>query len=196
LHIWLHTFMTKMTHRTNLSIVVKLVDLDTNHIYSHNHMVGMDKISSSETIPKTSMTSCTRNHFSSFRKMLYLHFINDVVMEDNTSNRHIDWCLRTWIMHHDKNANKILEIQVPKSSMQNFMCPFIVMMLTCQCSVNIFWRIHINKLFNLLCKPFLIPHKVQRWNLTNFPIHMFEECKITTHNKFVNIFKLCEERAW
>jgi hypothetical protein len=39
--------MTKMTHSTNLTIVVKLIDLDTNCIYSHNHMVGMDKISSS-----------------------------------------------------------------------------------------------------------------------------------------------------
>ncbi len=34
-----------MTHRINLTIVVKVVDLDTSHIYSCNHMVGMDKIS-------------------------------------------------------------------------------------------------------------------------------------------------------
>jgi hypothetical protein len=40
--------MTKMTHRTDLTIVVKIVDLDISHIYSPNHMVGMDKISSSE----------------------------------------------------------------------------------------------------------------------------------------------------
>jgi len=120
-------------------------------------MVGMDKISSSETIPKTSMTSYTRNCFLSFKKMLYLHLINDVVMEDNTSDRHIDSCLKTRMRHHDRNAKLFLEIQVPKTSMQNFMCPFIVMMLTCQCSVNIFWRIHINKLFNMLCKPFSNP---------------------------------------
>jgi hypothetical protein len=120
-------------------------------------MVGMDKISSSETRPKTSMTSCTRNCFSNFKKMLYLHLINDVVMEDNTSNRHIDWCLRTRIMHLDRSAKLFLEIQVPKTSMQNFMCPFIVMMLTCQCNVNIFWRIHITKLFSMLCKPFFNP---------------------------------------
>jgi len=37
--------MTKMTCRTNPNVVVKEVDLDTNHIYSRNHMVGMDKIS-------------------------------------------------------------------------------------------------------------------------------------------------------
>ncbi len=40
--------MTKITHRTNLTIVVKVVDLDTSRIYSPNHMVGMDKISSNE----------------------------------------------------------------------------------------------------------------------------------------------------
>jgi hypothetical protein len=39
--------MTQITHRTNLTIVVKVVDLDTSHIYSDNHMVGVDKISSS-----------------------------------------------------------------------------------------------------------------------------------------------------
>jgi len=48
LHIWLYTFTTKMTHRTNLTIVVKVVDLDISCIYNHNHMVGMDKISSSD----------------------------------------------------------------------------------------------------------------------------------------------------
>ncbi len=32
---------------TQLYIVVKIVDLDFSCIYSHNHMVGMDKISSS-----------------------------------------------------------------------------------------------------------------------------------------------------
>jgi hypothetical protein len=38
-----------MTSRTNLIIVVKVVDLDINCIYNCNHhMVGMDKISSSE----------------------------------------------------------------------------------------------------------------------------------------------------
>jgi hypothetical protein len=33
-------------------------------------------------------------------------------------------------IHHDKSANN-LKIQVLKTSMQNFMCPFIAMMLTC-----------------------------------------------------------------
>jgi hypothetical protein len=32
-----------------LTIVIKLIDLDTSCIYDYNHMVGMDKISSSET---------------------------------------------------------------------------------------------------------------------------------------------------
>jgi hypothetical protein len=40
--------MTKMTHMTNLTIVVKVVDLDTSRIYSPNPMVGMEKISSNE----------------------------------------------------------------------------------------------------------------------------------------------------
>jgi len=78
-----------MTCRTNLIVVIKLVHLDISCIYSCNHMVGMDKIFSSETRPKTSMTSYIGNCFSSFKKMLYLHLINDGVMEDNTSNRHI-----------------------------------------------------------------------------------------------------------
>jgi hypothetical protein len=34
-----------MTHRTNLTIIIEIVDLDINCIYSHNNMVGMDKIS-------------------------------------------------------------------------------------------------------------------------------------------------------
>jgi hypothetical protein len=33
-------------------------------------------------------------------------------------------------MHRDKSASN-LEIQIFKSNMKNFMCPFIVMMLTC-----------------------------------------------------------------
>ncbi len=53
-----------MTCRINLIVIVKLVDLNISRIYSHNHMVGMDKISSSETIPKASMTSCVGNRFS------------------------------------------------------------------------------------------------------------------------------------
>jgi len=40
--------MTKMTHRINLNVVVQIVDLNTSYIYNRNHMVGMDKISSSE----------------------------------------------------------------------------------------------------------------------------------------------------
>jgi hypothetical protein len=40
--------MIKMTHRTNLTIVVKTIDLNTNRIYSHIHMVGMEKISFSD----------------------------------------------------------------------------------------------------------------------------------------------------
>jgi len=43
-HIYDYTFMTKMTHRTNLTILIKVVDLDTICIYSHNLIVGMDKI--------------------------------------------------------------------------------------------------------------------------------------------------------
>jgi hypothetical protein len=38
--------MINMTHRTNITIDVKIVDLDMSHLYSRNHMVGMDKISS------------------------------------------------------------------------------------------------------------------------------------------------------
>ncbi len=37
-----------MTCRTNLTIVIKVVDLNTSCNYSDNHMVGMDKISSGE----------------------------------------------------------------------------------------------------------------------------------------------------
>jgi hypothetical protein len=41
--------MTKMTRRTNLIVVVKVVDLDTSCIYSFNNMIGMNKLSSNET---------------------------------------------------------------------------------------------------------------------------------------------------
>jgi hypothetical protein len=32
-----------MTCKNNPIVVVKILDLDISHIYSHNHMVGMDK---------------------------------------------------------------------------------------------------------------------------------------------------------
>jgi len=37
--------MTKITHRTNLTLIVKIVNLETSQIYSCNHMVEMNKIS-------------------------------------------------------------------------------------------------------------------------------------------------------
>ncbi len=37
--------MTKITHRTNLIMIVKIINLNTSHIYNRNYMVGMDKIS-------------------------------------------------------------------------------------------------------------------------------------------------------
>jgi hypothetical protein len=40
--------MTKMTHRTNLIVVARVVNLNTSRIYNYNHMVIMDKISSNE----------------------------------------------------------------------------------------------------------------------------------------------------
>jgi hypothetical protein len=40
--------MIKMTCKINLTIVIKVVDLNTSHIYSRNHMVGMDKTFSNE----------------------------------------------------------------------------------------------------------------------------------------------------
>ncbi len=39
-----------MTCKTNLTIVIKVVDLDISCINNPNHMVGMDKISSSENL--------------------------------------------------------------------------------------------------------------------------------------------------
>jgi len=61
--------MTKMTHRINLTIVVKVVDLDTSHIYSPNHMVGMDKISSNEACK----LKCFGMRPTSFVPFQYLH---------------------------------------------------------------------------------------------------------------------------
>jgi hypothetical protein len=54
--------MTKMTHRTNPIVVVKEVDLDTSHIYSHNHMIGIDKISSSENFVAKLLLADRRKH--------------------------------------------------------------------------------------------------------------------------------------
>ncbi len=36
-YMTMYTFTTKITHRTDLNIVVKIIDLDTSCIYSHNH---------------------------------------------------------------------------------------------------------------------------------------------------------------
>jgi hypothetical protein len=36
-YMTMYTFTTKITHRTNLNIVVKIINLDTSCIYSHNH---------------------------------------------------------------------------------------------------------------------------------------------------------------
>ncbi len=50
-HIYDDTHLQHMTCRINLIEVVKVVDLDTNRIYScNNHMIGMDKISSSGSL--------------------------------------------------------------------------------------------------------------------------------------------------
>jgi hypothetical protein len=38
--------MIKTTNRANITVDVKVVDLDISCLYSCNHMVGMDKISS------------------------------------------------------------------------------------------------------------------------------------------------------
>jgi hypothetical protein len=40
--------MITLTCRIELLLVAKLVDLDTSHMGSHNHKVGMDNISSSD----------------------------------------------------------------------------------------------------------------------------------------------------
>jgi hypothetical protein len=40
--------MTTLTHRIELPLVVKLIDLDTSCMGSHNHKVGMDNISSND----------------------------------------------------------------------------------------------------------------------------------------------------
>ncbi len=46
-HIYDDTHLQHMTCKTKLIEVVKVVDLDTSHIYNYNHMFRMDKISSS-----------------------------------------------------------------------------------------------------------------------------------------------------
>jgi hypothetical protein len=45
-----------MTHRTNPTIIVKVIDLNISCIYTHNHMVGMNKISSSDMEMQELMT--------------------------------------------------------------------------------------------------------------------------------------------
>ncbi len=58
--------MTKVTHSTNLTIVVKIIDLDISRIYNYNHMVGMDKIFSSDCDYKFLMKSPTFKSSSIF----------------------------------------------------------------------------------------------------------------------------------
>jgi hypothetical protein len=63
--------MTKMTRRTNHVIVVEVVDLDISCIYSHNHMVRMNKISSNATSDFSSITTncnCSYRHVSLFNE--------------------------------------------------------------------------------------------------------------------------------
>jgi hypothetical protein len=108
-------------------------------------------------------------------------------------------------MHLDKTANN-LEIRVFKTSMQNFMCPFTVMMLICH-SVNKFWMIHI-KLFNMLCKHFLNPpqNSMMVFNISHSYVWMIFICVsflpnfMSNRNSlqiswFVNIF-ISEEISW
>jgi hypothetical protein len=56
--------MIKMTRRINPIVVVKEVDLDISSIYSHNHMVEMDKTSFSE------MTSLIKFNFFWFYRAI------------------------------------------------------------------------------------------------------------------------------
>jgi hypothetical protein len=70
--------MTKMTHRTNLTIVVKVVDLDTSRIYSPNHMVGMDKISFNEAC-KLKCFEVRPTSFVPFQHLKFLvHYANNL----------------------------------------------------------------------------------------------------------------------
>ncbi len=64
--------MSKMTHRTNPTIVVKVVDLDISRIYSHSlFMVKMNKISSNVTSNFSSITTscnCSYRHVNLFNE--------------------------------------------------------------------------------------------------------------------------------
>jgi hypothetical protein len=61
-----------MTRKTNLILVIKVVDLNTSHIYSCNYMVGMDKIFSSDLIELLMYT--TRNKILLFFPSFLLIF--------------------------------------------------------------------------------------------------------------------------
>jgi hypothetical protein len=61
-----------MTHRTSKTIDVKVVDLDINQLYSHNHMVRMDKISSNENSTQNLLLEeMVCNHYAP-----WLYFVN------------------------------------------------------------------------------------------------------------------------
>ncbi len=51
-----------MTCRINPIVVVKEVDLDISYIYSHNHMIRIDKISSSENFVAKSLLVDRQKH--------------------------------------------------------------------------------------------------------------------------------------
>jgi hypothetical protein len=62
-----------MARRTNPIVVVKEIDLDTSRIYICNHMVGMDKISSNESL--TWKFNEEVQSLSSFAHLLSLIFL-------------------------------------------------------------------------------------------------------------------------
>jgi hypothetical protein len=68
--------MIKMTHKTNINVDVKVVDLDINSFYSHNHMVGMDKISSNENSTQNLLVEeMVCNHYTSCLYFVNMHRI-------------------------------------------------------------------------------------------------------------------------
>ncbi len=98
--------MTKMTHRTNPTIVVKIVDLDTSRIYSH--MVRMDKISSSDLKSTKLHPNKTPKELFFGKKPLVAHlrvFGSIVYVHNKKSNQgklatHNEKC--TLLSHDDK----------------------------------------------------------------------------------------------
>ncbi len=71
--------MTTLTHKIELPLITKLVDLDNSYMGSRNHKVGTDNISSSLVFMPITLTLTSTTTYipcSKIQKKLFNYYIN------------------------------------------------------------------------------------------------------------------------